>query len=147
MSKFRQFFSLSLRDRALFSEAALRLGIACLSVKLMPLRWVLRGLRVHGGNEPREELSPAQLELSRRIRWSIRVAARHMPWRAVCLQQSLTAKAMLSSRGIPAVLYFGVRKSADVTHSLQAHAWVCAGQVEVTPRQAQGDFTVTAMLG
>jgi Transglutaminase-like superfamily len=48
-------------------------------------------------------------------------AARHLPFRTNCLEQSLTLWWLLRRRGIPADLRIGVRKDAG---SFEAHAWV-----------------------
>lgn len=54
--------------------------------------------------------------------WAVRVAARNVPCRARCLEQSLTLWYVLCRRRIDAVLRIGVRK-AD-TQTVEAHAWV-----------------------
>jgi Transglutaminase-like superfamily len=59
------------------------------------------------------------------------VVGRCLPFRALCLQQVIAVRRMLTRRGIPAVVYLGVardrtdRARADLGHA--AHAWVSVG--------------------
>ena len=63
--------------------------------------------------------------------WKARVelAAAYAPWRSDCYPQALTARTFLALRRIPHEVVFGVRRDGD---ALVAHAWVRAGDVEVT---------------
>lgn len=54
----------------------------------------------------------------------VAAAARRMPFRALCLQQAIAVRRMLTRRGVPVVVYLGV--SAKGTPRM-AHAWVAAG--------------------
>jgi Transglutaminase-like superfamily len=137
MSRPRKFLALRATDRALLLEACWNLAVACVCLRVVPFRWSLRGLHVCSAEPQAVDLSPDQFTVARRIRWIIRLAARHVPWRAVCLPQSLAARMMLERRGIPVILYLGVRKSIAASPSFETHAWVCAGILEVTPRQAR----------
>ena len=69
-------------------------------------------------------------------------AARHVPFRAVCLPQAIAAKAMLRRRGINSVLHFGVAKRSD--QSLDAHAWLDAAGIAVTGFPVGAEFTEIA---
>lgn len=52
-------------------------------------------------------------------------------WKNVCLVSSLTARMMLNRRGIASVMYLGARfKDAK---SMEAHAWLKVGEVNITP--------------
>ena len=64
-----------------------------------------------------------------RIGATVRLAARHTPWRSECYPQALTARVLLGLAGIPHVVSFGVRRDRD---ALVAHAWVRVGEVVVT---------------
>ncbi len=61
----------------------------------------------------------------------VEVVARCLPFRALCLQQAIAVRRMLTRRGIPAVVYLGVardradRAKADLGQA--AHAWVAVG--------------------
>ncbi len=124
------------------------LGAACLSVKLVPFRRLARSLGVYMMETLRTDLSPEQEAVARRICWSIALAARHVPWEAVCFPQSIAAKAMLARRGIPATLYFGVRKSTmNMNLGFDAHSWVRAGMLDVTWPGKPEEYRVVAVFG
>jgi len=61
----------------------------------------------------------------------VAVVGRCLPFRALCLQQAIAVRRMLTRRGIPAVVYLGVardqadRAQADLGRA--AHAWVAVG--------------------
>jgi transglutaminase superfamily protein len=75
-----------------------------------------------------------------RIRWAVGAAARHLPWRPVCLPQAITAQWMLRRRGIPSTLYLG----ADPAHGYDAHAWVRAGATIVAGGPREARFAIVA---
>lgn len=64
-----------------------------------------------------------------RVRWAIAVAAPLMPFRAVCLQRSLAARAMLARRGIGSVLHFGGTLRSGAPDG--EHAWLTADAIGV----------------
>ncbi|MFQ5565844.1 MAG: lasso peptide biosynthesis B2 protein [Paracoccaceae bacterium] len=61
----------------------------------------------------------------------VEVVGRCLPFRALCLQQAIAVRRMLTRRGIPAMVYLGVardradRAQADLDQA--AHAWVAVG--------------------
>jgi len=61
----------------------------------------------------------------------VEVVGRCLPFRALCLQQVIAVRRMLTRRGIPAVVYLGVaRDQADRARpdlGRAAHAWVVVG--------------------
>ncbi|MFC6840802.1 lasso peptide biosynthesis B2 protein [Xanthomonas theicola] len=63
---------------------------------------------------------------------TLRLAARHTPWRSNCLVQALAACCLLGLFRVAHVLCFGVARTADASRQLQAHAWVVAGSLRVT---------------
>ena len=74
------------------------------------------------------------------VRWAIVVAARHVPWRAMCFQQGLAAQFMLRRRGIPSVLYYGVAGN----DGLSAHVWVRDGDTNVIGGEIASRFALLA---
>ncbi|MCW2857635.1 MAG: hypothetical protein JWR52_3250 [Marmoricola sp.] len=121
-----------LRDQVRLAAAWSLLGFSRLLIVLMPFTVVRRLL---GENRSTTE-SPDTVELdeTQRLRAAqigrvVTVAAAHAPWRADCYPQALTARTFLAARRIPHVVSFGVRRDGD---ALVAHAWVHAGDVEVT---------------
>jgi hypothetical protein len=75
------------------------------------------------------------------IGWAVTTAARHMPFRAVCLPQAMAARMMLKRRGVPSVIHFGAAKGAD---ALDTHAWLDAAGIEVTGFPVGGQFAEIA---
>ena len=71
-----------------------------------------------------------QSRIAEDVRWAVTGAARHVPFRAVCLPQAMAARMMLARRGVGSVLHFGAAK--DVHAQLYTHAWLDAAGVEVT---------------
>jgi hypothetical protein len=87
-------------------------------------------------------LDAQQVETARLIGWAVTRAARYVPFRAVCLPQAIAAKAILKRRGIQSVMHFGVRKEPG--KKLDAHAWLNAGEVEVTGYPVSDGFVEVA---
>jgi hypothetical protein len=108
------------------------LGLTRVAILVLPFSLVRRALGDH--HDPRTPTTTPPLErdaLARaaRIGASVRLAARHTPWRSECYPQALTARILLGLARVPHVVSFGVRRDAG---ELVAHAWVHAGGVPVT---------------
>ena len=58
--------------------------------------------------------------------WATEVAARHLPWRVVCIEKGVVAQRMLRASGVDAVLHYGARHDGEVG-KLRAHVWVTVG--------------------
>ncbi len=99
-------------------------------VTLLKVSWSLRLLglartREHlrrGSASPQKPLHSDVEALVTAWEWAVRLAARNVPCRARCLEQSLSLWYLLRRRGVETSLRIGVRKSS--TKTLQAHAWV-----------------------
>ncbi len=145
MGKMRTAFGLGRADQRLIVEAAVALLVARLRSAL-PFRIVARQL---GGivaphmtpTIPKLVPTPASRPVPnsdedaiQAVRWAIRMTAPSMPFRAVCLQQAIAARAMLDRRGIASVLHLGVSSAAGSPKNaaLEAHAWLDAGGLWVT---------------
>lgn len=128
----RGFVRLGLRDQVRFTAAWFLLGFARLLIIALPFTVVRRML---GDNQaeplprPVPELTAEQLVRAQHIGRIVEAAAAHAPWRSDCYPQALTARTFLALRRIPHVVSFGVRRDGD---ALVAHAWVHAGDVDVT---------------
>lgn len=138
----RRLLQLSWPDRLLFAEALLSLAVARLAVVVLPFRVLARHLGTHMGESPRAD-DPAA-EAPRRVAWAVAAASRRVPWRSMCLEQGLAAKAMLRRRGIPNTLYLGVARALDPADSVDAHAWVRAGTLHVTGGRDQSRYAVVS---
>ena len=124
------------RRRALLVEAVGWLLVARLALLLVPFPQVARRL---GRFVPPADARAAQATLPRgddaarraeEIGWAVTRAARHVPFKAVCLPQAMAARMMLRRRGIASVLHFGAAMGKE--KPLDAHAWLDAAGVEVT---------------
>lgn len=138
------------RDHALLVEATLRLLVARIAIATMPFPRVARRM---GGFIPPAAArakanaappSAADLVVARKIGWAVTRAARHIPFEAVCLPQAMAGHAMLRRRGIFGIIHFGTKRGTAVT--LDAHAWLDAGEVEVTGYPFGDDFTEIACI-
>jgi hypothetical protein len=116
------------------------LGLTRLAILVLPFTVVRRALGDH--QDPRTPtttppLGQATLVRAARIGATVRLAARHTPWRSECYPQALTARILLGLARVPHVVSFGVRRDAG---ALVAHAWVHVGDVPVTGGTGQ-DYT------
>jgi hypothetical protein len=140
ISLVKKFFRLPRHDRLLLVEATLWLAIAGFAIAVLPFRQVGRlAARPMRRSEPRPQ---ARLREARRIRGAIVVAARRVPWRAMCFQQGLAAQFMLRRRGVPSVLYYGA--AANAAGGLSAHVWVRDGDVDVIGGEIASGFAQLA---
>jgi hypothetical protein len=122
-----KFFLLPRHDRRILLEATLWLGAASLAIAFLPFRQVgrLAAPPIARPDPPPE----ARVREAERVRRAIIIAARRVPWRAVCFQQGLAAQWMLRRRGVPSVLYYGAALGNG--NDLSAHVWVRDGDVDV----------------
>jgi len=130
--KARGFVRLGLKDQVRFTAAWSLLGLSRLLIVLLPFRVIRRLLgQNHAVTEqrPTPELDAGQRIRAMHIGRVVELAAAYAPWRSDCYPQALTARTFLALRRIPHVVVFGVRRDGD---ALIAHAWVHAGDVEVT---------------
>ncbi len=122
-------------------EAALLLTAARIRLASRPFRDVARKFGEPGNPLPSSigvrRCDPALLRTVRSVAWAVRIAARVLPFDAVCLPQGIAGKAMLRRRGISSVLHFGVsRHGTDAERAAAAispaHAWLEAEGCRVT---------------
>jgi hypothetical protein len=124
MGRLTKFWSLTRREKEVFWEASILLSLSNASVKGIPFKHIDRFLRtrwndgIRSGIDPEHEMRLVQSALLR--------AANVLPSKSRCLSLSIAEFIMLRRRGIPAVMYAGVRFFGH--SSLNAHAWVDAGQ-------------------
>lgn len=95
-----------------------------------------RALRV------RQQAAQEQARLAAEISWAVTRAARHVPFKAVCLPQAMAARAMLKRRGVASVLHFGA--ALGEAQAIDAHAWLDAAGVEVTGYPVAKNFSEIA---
>jgi hypothetical protein len=126
-------------------------GVLLLSLMLLPIVAVglhrlgfarLRTWLEQRAPVPANALTADDVARARRLARMVNAAARRGPFRAYCLNRSLTLWWLLRRRGIASDVRIGVRKGAN---GFEAHAWVAIGDTVVndTPRFV-GTFTPLA---
>jgi hypothetical protein len=123
-----RFLSLPAAERKLVLEAALYLLAVRLAFGLLPFA---RALRLLGISRAEEGCGRVVAEDAGTIGRAIARAARHVPFRAACLQQAFAALLMLRRRDLAATVCLGLARDAS-GRGLEAHAWSRNGEVPVT---------------
>lgn len=90
----------------------------------------------------RERTDAAQAAVAEGVSWAVTRAARHVPFKAVCLPQAMAARVMLKRRGVASVMHFGAAKGTD--KPLDTHAWLDAAGVDVTGYPVAENFSEIA---
>jgi hypothetical protein len=146
--KLRRFGQVGGRRRGLVIEAALWLLVARMALLAVPFPRLAR--RLGAFVSPTDErvtlagrdASPQDAQFAEEIAWATARAARHVPFKAVCLPQAMAARIMLRRRGVASVLHFGAARGRD--KPIDAHAWLDAAGVEVTGYPVAGLFAEIA---
>ena len=125
MDRLTRFWSLSRREKQLFFEATLWLSLSNTCVNAIAFKHVYRFLSSQW-NEAFHVVG-AEEEI-RLIQRSISRAANVLPFKSLCLSRSIAEFVMLRRRGIPAVMFAGLRISGQ--SFLEAHAWIDVGQCD-----------------
>jgi hypothetical protein len=149
-SKLRTLIVMNPRRRAFMVEAAFWLVVARLVSGFMPFQQIAR--RLGDLTPPHEALerlaqtrtSGRDVETARMIGWAVTRMSGYVPFKAVCLQQAIAAKAMLRRRGITSALHFGVSQPGADARSFEAHAWLDAPGALVTGYPIKSGFTEIA---
>lgn len=140
MPALARFLALPARAQGRLVEAVICLLAVRLALALLPFPRALRLLRiVHG------ETSPGRIGAAEaaEVGSAIARAARHVPFRAACLQQAFAALLMLRRRGLSATVHLGLARGAGAA-PLQAHAWSRCGALPVTGVEAAKGFVPVA---
>jgi hypothetical protein len=149
MGRFRKFWYLTGREKLLFFEACILLLLSNLSVKTMAFRNIDSYLQAHWNTRIRDAIVRSDdKKKDKLIGLSLSRAANALPWNSTCLSRSIAQLIMLRRRGIPAVLFAGVKSLED--SSLSAHAWVRTGDdvMDRSSDQAENaEFTVLLRIG
>jgi Transglutaminase-like superfamily len=159
MSRFRKFWYLTGREKLLFFEACILLLLSNLSVNTMAFRNIdsylqahrnNRYLQAHRNNRTRDAIVRSDHTKNdiKLVDLSLSRAANALPWNSTCLSRSIAQLIMLRRRGIPAVLFAGVKSLED--SSLSAHAWVRTGDdvMDMSSDPAENaEFTVLLRIG
>ena len=135
LAKFRR---LPPSDRRLLIEASLLLLAARVALRILPFKTIM------GWTSRSRALAAVDVVAARtlvmRVRWAVQAGARHGPGQTVCFPQAIAAHLLLSRRGAPSTIYYGVAKTA--AGALEAHVWVRSGSLAVVGCAAAPRFTV-----
>jgi len=97
------------------------------------------------------DAAPDQVSQAQEIGEVVRCAANLAPFRAVCLQQAIAVRRMLSRRGIPSTVFLGLSTSGKSEPSnddgRDAHAWVKTGPCVVSGDNDLDRFAIVATFG
>jgi len=137
--KLRTFLVMSGADRWLVCEAIAMLGLARFIVITFPFSFLASWL----SRAPETGACDEILLLS--VRKAVTMAARNVPWNAVCLPQAMAAKAMLARRGCGSSFHLGA--DFDAQGKLIAHAWLVAGDTIVVGAAGIAGVTPLARFG
>ena len=137
--KLKTFLRMRGADRLLVAEAILALGLARLIVITTPFRFMALLLSRAPDRESCDE------DLVLRVCKAVTIAARNVPWNAVCLPQALAAKAMLARRGCGSAFHLGA--GTDAQGKLISHAWLVAGGKVVVGAAGMTGVTPLARFG
>ena len=110
-------------------EATLCLAVARAATLVLPFRWLAKLMSAARPvrSLDTERRKAATVDVAR----AVGRVARHMPFRAVCLQQAIAVQYMLRRRGVETSVQFGARFERG---ELDAHAWVTDGGAIVIGR-------------
>jgi hypothetical protein len=150
-TRFRKLIALSWADRWLLVQVFAMLGLARLTLRVLPFRRLAQHLGPLQGETPLDAPSD-HLVQARRVALAIARVSPYTPWESNCFPQALTAKFWLRRRGIPTTLYLGVALNKSETAGshrpeMEAHAWLRCGPLLVTGGRGHERFTVTARFG
>ncbi|MEO8138761.1 MAG: lasso peptide biosynthesis B2 protein [Gemmatimonadota bacterium] len=134
-----RFVRLPAPERRHLVEAAALCTAAGLLIRVLKFRRLAPRLGQHMSVSPAERDRTA-IQTVASVRWAVAAAARHLPWRPVCLPQAIAAQWMLRRRRIPSTLYLG----ADPASGYEAHAWVRAGTTIVAGGPREDRFAVVS---
>jgi hypothetical protein len=133
-----RFVALPALERLCTCEAALFLLTVRIALAMLPLPRALRLCGLAQDMMKTGQVDAAQAALVGR---AVARAARHVPFRAVCLQQAFAALLMLRRRGLAGSVHFGLHRDGG---ELKAHAWSRCGELPVTGAGAARSFAVVA---
>jgi len=136
--KLGSFLEMTVRQRLLVLEAASLLGLSRFALLVLPFGCIAPWLR------RMPDAGPINTATVLAVRQAVTVAARNVPWNAVCLPQAMAAKAMLAWRGQGSAMHLGATMADG---GLNAHAWLVAGGEIVIGEAGLPDMTPLTRFG
>ncbi|MDU8913529.1 lasso peptide biosynthesis B2 protein [Aestuariicoccus sp. MJ-SS9] len=150
LSSVRSFLRAPAYRKAQLIEAGLCLALARL-LTLLPMRTYTRlcGDARLKSDFPRE-LSPKQSQAARQVGSAVQRAATVVPFKALCMEQTLAARVMLRLRGVPGTVYIGVHRDpgqrTEDPKGFNAHAWLQTGEIIVVGGPDVSDYVPLAVF-
>jgi Transglutaminase-like superfamily len=144
MTRLIKFWFLPRREKQFFCEASLLLLLSGLSVKTIAFRHIDNFLRARWSDVTRGAIDAAD-DVERLVKLSLSRITSVLPWKTLCLSRSIAEFIMLRRRGIPAVMYMGVKFHQN--SSLHAHAWVHTGPDFPEGNSDSSGFTPVVRIG
>lgn len=136
------FIRMPLADKAALLAAWLLLGWAAIVLRLFAFRRVAPLIGMQAGPVAFVPLLDVRQDArARLVKRAIRRAARIAPLRSDCLPQLLAGAVLCRLMGVPTSGFLGVKLGEEPR--MAAHAWLCAGRVQVTGGPSFGEYTVT----
>jgi hypothetical protein len=126
------------KDYMLFAEAWCLLALARMMLVFVRFKNIVALMQY---KREREMPDAKRAVILSAIKLAIARACVRSPWRTKCFEQALAAKMMTRRRGLPSVIYFGVKKETD-NDKIQAHAWLKSGEFVVTGWQRMNSYRV-----
>jgi hypothetical protein len=143
MARLLKFWRLTRREKQFFCEASILLLLCNLCVRTIAFKHIDGFLRAHWNDGTRDGINRADdIEL---VKLSVSRAASPLPWKSLCLSRSIAAFIMLRRRGIPAVMFAGVKYFEN--YSLLAHAWVHTARGVIGGNSENAGFTPLVRIG
>jgi len=140
--KINKFKQLPHEQRILFIEAWLLSGYYRISLKLVSFKRLIRLPEQQQSREDTIHLTDLQKTVSDSVARTVARMAGNTPWQSACLIQALVAQNMLRRRGIPGVIFLGVKKDQNDTDQIDSHAWLKCGETIITGLKGIDEFTV-----
>jgi hypothetical protein len=147
ISKIKKFRTLSSREKKLFFEAYVTVGVMRAAILTIPFKRLTSSLAHQQNDMEVIPLDYKEMQIALSVSKAISRASAYTLWESTCLAQSLAAQRMLQRRGIPGVLYLGVAKNADDKEKMEAHSWSQCGDMVITGAKGHEDFTVLSVFG
>ncbi|WP_413207317.1 lasso peptide biosynthesis B2 protein [Rhodospirillum sp. A1_3_36] len=128
------------------AEAFIMLALASLTIRFIPFRYFSRWLgQVEAAGSPAQDPASETAEggapppLAWSVALAVKRAARRAWWHPTCLARAMAGRALLTWRGIPATVTFGVSPGKDGA-PLTAHAWLVCGEATLLGGEAAPTF-------
>ena len=122
MGRIRKLLALSNRERWLMVKAAALLATVRLMLSLLPFPRARRFFE--WASEPSGRPIADGFPVAR-LAWAVEVTSAHVPGGRHCLTKAFAAQILLSRRGHPAIVRYGVLKNPN--REFMAHAWLESG--------------------